>query len=572
MTTKRIGRYEIEKELGRGAMAVVYKAVDPLIGRTVAIKTIRIEHGLGMEREELRQRLYREAQSAGGMNHPGIVTIYDIGQEEDVAYIAMEFVDGQTLEGWMAEHPIPPLEQTLAIVEQVALGLDYAAGRGIIHRDIKPGNILITEELKAKIADFGIAKISMSKLTQTGMVMGTPSYMSPEQAMGKELDGRSDLFSLGVIFYEMLTGERPFTGTNPTTIIYKILHEDPVSPRKLNVTLHAGLDFIVRKMLEKDPSQRYQTCGDFIRDLKNYTALPPAPSMPIAAPASAGSTSRRSALIFFAALVLITGLAGGYFYYRFYQPAREEPMVPPPAPAVSIGSPAVKGTEASGKVQTAQDATKITPPETAIAGTTDVQGGLTAKKTAVPEEPVKTQPAPEKKAEEASKDEVKPTPPKPAPAVVKLEFSGPTYPVALFEGRRKLRDFDDTGSLEVPAGPHQFRVVSQDVFLDLELERERLASEKEFAITLPGLGSAYISVPNDAYEGCEILLNDILLPTPYPAPIPKLAAGTHRILFRWTTGKYAGKEVSSTFTTLEGHHFLIAADPESGKVNVQQAR
>ncbi len=566
MTTKQIGRYEIEEELGRGAMAVVYKAVDPLIGRTVAIKTIRLEHGIGMEREELRQRLYREAQSAGGMNHPSIVTIYDIGQEGDLAYIAMEFVDGQTLESWIAEHPIPPLENTLAIVEQVALGLDYASGRGIIHRDIKPGNILITEDLKAKIADFGIAKISLSKFTQTGMIMGTPSYMSPEQAMGKELDGRSDLFSLGVIFYEMLTGERPFTGTNPTTIIYKILHENPVPPRELNVTLHPGLDFIVRKMLEKDPSQRYQTCADFIQDLKNYSVIPLAPSTTEAA-APVRSTSRRSALIFFAALVVVAGLAGGYFYYRFYRPALEKPSVP----AVPMGSSAKTGTESPGKIGEPQAPVKTPASSSETPKTADLQSSAAVQETLPKPEQAKTEPAPEKKATEAPKEAAK-APPKPAPATVTLGFSGPVYAVSLFEGRRKLRDFTAAGTMEVPAGPHQFRVVSQEVFLDLELERQRLASEQEFAITLPGLGSAYISVPNDAYEGCEILLNGILLPTPYPAPLPKLAAGTHRIVFRWITGKYAGKEFSSAITTLEGHHFLISADPESGKVDVQQAR
>ena len=273
MTMEHIGRYEVVKELGTGAMAVVYKAVDPLIGRTVAIKTIKIDASVGLEHAELRQRFYREAQNAGNLNHPNIVTIYDIGAEGNVDYIAMEFVEGESLQDWMVKNPIPPVEQTVAIIEQIASGLDYAASHGIIHRDIKPANILLTLDMKAKIADFGIAKISTSKFTQTGAVIGTPSYMSPEQAMGKTLDGRTDIFSLGVIFYEMLTGEKPFTGTNPSTIIYKILHEEPVQPQQLNVTLHPAFNEIVGRMLAKDPDKRYQSCSQLIHDLKNYSSL-----------------------------------------------------------------------------------------------------------------------------------------------------------------------------------------------------------------------------------------------------------------------------------------------------------
>jgi serine/threonine protein kinase len=573
MGITRIGRYEIEKELGRGAMAIVYKATDPLIGRVVAIKTIRLEHSLGMEQAELRQRLYREAQSAGGMNHPAIVTIYDIGQEEDLAYIAMEFVDGQTLEAWMAQHPIAPLDQTLMIVEQVAAGLDYAAARGIIHRDIKPGNILVTPDLKAKIADFGIAKISMAKFTQTGLIMGTPSYMSPEQAMGKVLDGRSDLFSLGVIFYEMLTGERPFTGTNPTTIIYKILHEEPVPPRELNVTLHAGLDYIVRKMLAKDPSQRYQACGEFIQDLSNYTALPPAPAVEEAA-APVAAPRRRFGLALTASFLVIAALAAALYYYQVILPQSSSPPVTrtdpkesgarqAPAPGTVAQSSAEKAA-ASKRAGIASGQEQKSPLPGSVPGK---EPPSVATESIPPREPppanAKTQPPKAKEAAPA---------PKAAPAMVGLQFSGPAYKVALYEGRRKLQDFAAAGSIEVPAGQHQFRVVSEEVFLDLALEPVRLNPEQIFTIPLPGLGSAYIGVPNDAFEGCEILLNGILLPTPYPAPVPKLASGSHRITFRWTAGKYAGKEVSSTITTGEGHHYLVTGNPETGKVEVQQAR
>ncbi|MBM3791683.1 MAG: serine/threonine protein kinase, partial [Acidobacteria bacterium] len=364
MTLSRIGRYEIERELGRGAMAVVYRAQDPLIGRVVAIKTIRVEGGTGMEEEQLRQRLYREAQSAGNLNHPNIVTIYDIGQEGELSFIAMEFVDGETLEHWLSHHPIPPLEQTLAIIEQVASGLGFAAARGIIHRDIKPGNILLDPDLRPKIADFGIAKLSLSKMTQTGAVMGTPSYMSPEQAMGHELDGRSDLFSLGIIFYEMLTGERPFSGTNPTTIIYKILHEDPVPPRALNVTLHSGIDGIVRRMLCKDPALRYQECGEFIRDLKNYRNLGAAPKAELPAP----GRSRR--FLWIGASSLAAAAAGIFLYTQWQDrpaPAREPVVASQPAPAVP--SPASTPAVPEPQKEAPQPAAEPGRVETGPAGT-----------------------------------------------------------------------------------------------------------------------------------------------------------------------------------------------------------
>jgi len=569
MTVSRIGRYEIEKELGRGAMAVVYQATDPLIGRIVAIKTIRLEHSLVMEQEELRQRLYREAQSAGGLNHPSIVTIYDIGQAEDLAYIAMEFIDGRTLEAWLAENPIPPPEQTLSIIEQVASGLDYAAEKGIIHRDIKPGNILLTRDLKAKIADFGIAKISMAKFTQTGLIMGTPSYMSPEQAMGRDLDGRSDLFSLGVIFYEMLTGERPFTGTNPTTIIYKILHEEPIPPRELNVSVHAGLDYIVRKMLAKDPAQRYQTCAEFVRDLKNYLSLPPAPAAEAPMmPAPTRKRRLRPAIV--AVIALLAVLGGGYYYYgNVYLPAHSPAASMDSLPASHAGP--VAGERTAGTPESAPSARGAAPDAEKTGKKAEEAPADPGKSPAPPPGPVtaKEPGALEKKApppEEAM------SPAKAAPARINLEFTGPAYRFTLYDGRRKLQDFSAAGSIQVPAGQHQFRVVGEEVFLDRRMERSRLAPEQTILISLPALGSAYIAVPNDAFEGCEIFVNDILLPAPYPAPVPKLAAGDHRIQFRWNAGKYAGKEVSATISTDAGHHYLITGNPETGKVDIQLAR
>jgi eukaryotic-like serine/threonine-protein kinase len=263
-----VGRYEIIEELGRGAMGVVYKAKDPTIGRTVALKTLRLDvHGL--ETAEMVRRFQNEARAAGVLSHPNIVTIYDAGERDGIFYIAMEFIQGTTLHELLAEHHILPTEDVIQYSRQICKGLDYAHSHGIVHRDVKPANIMITANGTVKIMDFGIAKAGGS-MTSTGQVLGTPNYMSPEQVKGRPLDGRSDLFSFGVILYEMLTGEKPFVGQNVTTIIYKIVNENPIAPRDLDVTVHPSLSAIVTRALAKSPEERYQSGADLIRDLENY--------------------------------------------------------------------------------------------------------------------------------------------------------------------------------------------------------------------------------------------------------------------------------------------------------------
>jgi serine/threonine-protein kinase len=265
---QNIGRYQIESELGKGAMGVVYKATDPNIGRAVALKTMRLDvHGI--EQEEMLRRFKNEARSAGVLGHPNIVTIYDAGEDQGLFYIAMEYIEGHTLAEVLQQQRVLPVEQVIGITRNICSGLDFAHGKGIVHRDIKPANIMITPEGTAKIMDFGIAKVSGS-LTSTGQVLGTPNYMSPEQVKGRQLDGRSDLFSLGVMLYEMLTGEKPFIGQGVTTIIYKIVNENPIPPRELDLTIHPGLSAVVTRTLAKDPYERYQTGAELIRDLESY--------------------------------------------------------------------------------------------------------------------------------------------------------------------------------------------------------------------------------------------------------------------------------------------------------------
>ena len=271
----RIGRYKIVRELGRGAMGVVYHAIDPNIGRPVAIKTINLG-GKPEESERLRERLFREARSAGILSHPGIVTIYDVEQQGDLAYIAMEYVDGPTLDQIMAPNQATSPERIFSVLAQAAVALDYGHQKGIVHRDIKPANIMLAADGTAKVADFGIAKITASdQFTMTGSIVGTPHYMSPEQVQGQPVDGRSDQFSLAVIAFELLTGDKPYTGEQLTTVVYKIVAEEPISPRRLNATLSASIEAVLRTGLAKKPDARYRTCQEMVDALEKACAASP---------------------------------------------------------------------------------------------------------------------------------------------------------------------------------------------------------------------------------------------------------------------------------------------------------
>jgi predicted Ser/Thr protein kinase len=392
MTPQTVGRYEIIGELGRGAMGVVYKATDPTIGRTVALKTMRLDvHGL--ESGEIVRRFKNEARAAGLLNHPNIVTIYDAGEHEGIFYIAMEFMEGTTLQEVLDEKRILDADEVIQFSREICEGLDYAHAHGIVHRDVKPANIMITARGGVKIMDFGIAKAGGS-MTSTGQVLGTPNYMSPEQVKGRSLDGRSDFFSFGVILYEMLTGEKPFAGQNVTTIIYKIVNESPIAPRDLDPAIHPGLNAIVIKALAKSPDERYQSGTELVRDLESYklagatlqaTALLPqtaalhAPEktvvlpmrvvagstvrvaepetmlarspVPLRQPAVAAHRSRRGGIIAALVALLVLGVAvSGYAWYRERvkmqqleaqvktgeaQPAQPQVALPSPAPAAS---------------------------------------------------------------------------------------------------------------------------------------------------------------------------------------------------------------------------------------------
>ncbi len=264
----RLGRYEIIDELGRGAMGIVYKAKDPLIDRLVAVKTIDLKMLPETEKAAYGARFYQEAKAAGHLNHPNIVTIHDLGESSDVAYIAMELMEGRELQEILNGVKRMSVEDALYIASQVATGLHYAHKHGIVHRDIKPSNIMVLGDNLVKIADFGIATMPSSlKLTQDGMIVGSPLYMSPEQVLSKPIDARSDIFSLGVTLYQMLTWQLPFTADNANSLMYKIVNEYPPAPSSLNQEVPEVLDQIVAKCLAKDPAERYQDAKELAAEL-----------------------------------------------------------------------------------------------------------------------------------------------------------------------------------------------------------------------------------------------------------------------------------------------------------------
>ncbi len=268
-----LGRYEVVKQLGKGAMGVVYLGKDPRINRTTAIKTFRLNEEFEPdELEEMKKKFFQEAESAGTLNHPNIVTIYDAGEEQELAYIAMEYLEGEDLKKYAKKGNLMSLRHVVGHMANVAEALDYAHKKGIVHRDIKPANLMLLKNNVIKITDFGIARITASSQTQTGVVKGTPHYMSPEQISGQKVDGRSDIFSLGVVMYQLLTGALPFSGDNVATLMHQIMNEPHPDPRNYNRKLPTAVVRILDKALVKNRDQRYQQASQMAGHLHQVAA------------------------------------------------------------------------------------------------------------------------------------------------------------------------------------------------------------------------------------------------------------------------------------------------------------
>jgi serine/threonine-protein kinase len=396
MQRQTIGRYQIREELGRGAMGVVFRAVDSVIGRTVAIKTIRLEAFTDpAERARLRDRLLREARSAGLLSHRNIVTVYDVGEEHDIAFIAMEYVAGRTVEQTLRENGRLECEQVIGIITQVAAALDYAHSQGVVHRDIKPGNLMMAADTSVRIMDFGVAKLLSHQATQSDLMLGTPNYMAPEQIDARGVDGRTDQFALAVIAYELLTGERPFRAEVLSALFLGILREDPPPPHLLNSTLNERVSAVISRALEKAPADRFATCSAFAKALSQslagcrdwkplgraasgtmatVAAASPIVAPPVEPPAftRVGPPPKSSAgwivgTLF--GLAAIAGLAGaGYLFYprpavSRSAPARPAPT-PPPVSAESRPSPLAEPVAPPPTAPAAAETvSKVTPPK-----------------------------------------------------------------------------------------------------------------------------------------------------------------------------------------------------------------
>jgi serine/threonine protein kinase len=293
---KQFGRYEIVGELGRGAMGIVYKARDPQIDRVVAVKTVPLRGQEPDAETEYRLRFLNEAQAAGRLHHPGIVAVFDVGEESEHRdpYIVLEYVPGEALNRVLKREKKLALATALLFAAEVAEALDYAHSQGVIHRDIKPGNILITPDGHPKIADFGIAKLNLAHFTLPGKVLGTPAYMAPEQLAGEGVDGRSDLFSLGVILYTMVVGHSPFQGDSATTVCFKVANREPVPASALDLNLPNELDTVISRAMAKDPALRYQSGAEFAEDIHQLQARAQRGSSTTSLTAVSSTSSRKA--------------------------------------------------------------------------------------------------------------------------------------------------------------------------------------------------------------------------------------------------------------------------------------
>lgn len=395
MSLKQLGRYEITGTLGRGAMGVVYQAHDPLIERMVAIKTVSYAGLTTEEAEEFECRFFLEAKSAGRLNHPNIVTIYDVGRGDGLAYIAMELLKGQTLRELLDSGVVLSTRRIIEIALRVATGLAFAHANGVVHRDIKPANIMVLDNKIIKIADFGIALLPNGAVTLDGAAFGSPKYMSPEQVQGRMADGRSDIFSLGAVLYEMLTGRSPFTGNDLNAILYQVLNGAPPLPSSLNPRLPQGFDRIVARALSKNPDKRYQNAAEMAEDLRHAHRIPGLLQASEKVDAESGKASqplppkptfekRPRALRYggVAAAVLLTISVGGYLWWSKGRVQIPQAQVGMPVPksanaelaAAAVASPpAVENRldkpspEVADKVETADASPQVVEASTSIA-------------------------------------------------------------------------------------------------------------------------------------------------------------------------------------------------------------
>jgi serine/threonine-protein kinase len=501
---KVIGRYEIVEELGRGAMGSVFKARDPAVGRIVALKTIHTTALEGAQSEEYRTRFYREARASGVLAHPGIVPVFDVGDDAGVPFLVMEFVDGRNLADVIKKGERYTLDRVCEIVQQVAEALGYAHRQGVIHRDIKPANILMTSKAvygseRPRITDFGIAKLASSDITTTGQLLGTPSFMPPEQFTGSPIDGRADLFSLGVILYSLATGEQPFPGETMTAVSYKVVYTEPIPPAKLNPAIPARFEALILKSLAKSPSDRFQTGEEMAQELaamrmgsgttispsanfappsaNSDVTLGPGPAGAFFPPAQAVTVDKTGKpvqaatkkpaksfeTLFGTALLSVAGLAaviaGGWYWYAHRkppEPPHQVVTVPAPGPqqnppqtqpqtGPTTPAPTTGPVTTPTKPETSPQATPTKPVTASGPGASPANSPKSAKPSAGKPASAKTTPAPPQPVAVVAPPPApaaKPAPANPTPAKTQ-----PPAPSAPFDPRKA--DPDKNGKLKI---------------------------------------------------------------------------------------------------------------------------
>ena len=520
---RTVGRYQVVEEIGRGAMGVVYRGFDPVIGRAVALKTIMVG-AVAEDAAEFRQRLFREAAAAGALAHPNIVTIHDVVHDADTTAVAMEFVEGETLASMIARRAPLPLDEALSLMEQICSGLDYAAARGIVHRDIKPANILVGLDGRPRIADFGIARLPASTLTMSGAVLGSAGYMSPEQVRGGTLDARSDLFSAATVFYEMLTGRNPFSGTEAANTLYRIVHEAAAPIRPLNPAVPAAIEKAMDRALAKDPAARFASGAELTQALRAAASG----ARPTAVHSSHASGQTRPTSLLWLGVVGLAG-AGAVAAMLFFRTA------PAPAPTATVPpssspSPSPAPASRSAAAPVTRPAAPVSPPSrspsTAVAAA--------PKPSAAPANPpaIVTVPPPLSTAAAERTQVVAPATATPPPITAPATAAPITAPAI---------------AAPIPAPP----VAPAPAAL---------------------FGSAVATVKGEAYAGVRIFVDDVQVALPYPAQLPRLSEGAHMIRFSWMSGALAGKELKQSFEVKSGGHLLIRAVPENDQVVVQKIR
>ncbi|MGB7217761.1 MAG: protein kinase [Vicinamibacterales bacterium] len=558
---KTVGRYQILEELGRGAMAVVYKGKDPVIGRTVALKTLLFRED-SKEMRDLRQALYRDACAAGTLAHPNIVTIYDVIEEAGMTAVAMEFIEGRTLDALIKEQAPLPIEMAFGLFDQIVAGLDYAHTKGIIHRDVKPANIMLTTDGRVKVTDFGVARVTSAGVMMTATVVGSPSYMSPEQIKGGTIDGRSDLFSATTVLYEMLTKARPFRGDDIATTLYRIVHELPTPPTEFNPAIGPELTRVFEHAMAKDPNDRYLNGAELAQAMRQAGGFPsatmatgpapvdatinmtadavaartairpparpvrPAAARPVAVetPAPAKGSGKTIALVGAVAALLLLGV-GAYWY-----------MLPGP------GRPA--GGSASAPLQSASETPSVenTTPPPADFASTPVVAAPDATTSAVPVPAVAlsvvTNPAPEPLAV------VNPAP---------VDVAAPTQKAAPVEApvaaapapsAAPAAPAPDPPPAPAPAAP----------------PRKRPA---------PPVATVSVSfdVRGDFYSGMQVTVDGKRVQGDWPVT-DRLRVGTHAVTYSWTSGPRQGTSITETVTLTTGSRngYRIVADPADSSV------